>query len=174
MSEQPDTGKASSDAAQTALSHLEEQKVKLNRFMSSFDVHYLKMTNEDQLRRACQEKVLEIHDQMKSFLQQLHNGAQPVEIDFKMFEKEDIPNPELDISDTSILGNEKFYISKYKADIWNNQITPLNIWINSLKQFNALINNGLSSSDCSQEEVAYLADQWQASFGQMLQDFLNR
>lgn len=149
-----------------------EQQQKLERVRQALSLHFPKVANEKFLKQYCAKRIESAYQQMQQYLLAVQQGKQLLPPKFPLLTQDEIPKPEMDMSETSIIGNEKFYLSKYKAEFWNKQITPLNLWLTSLQNFGQAIDDRIKQHERSNPEILQFAQVWLATFSQIVPPIL--
>lgn len=143
----------------------------IRKLSISFDVDN-KVKNREEIIQTCFVKVKDIKQQMDSFLRSIQSGEIPDKSDITQMKKGDIPEAEVDLSRTSMKGNEKFYASQFNGAIRTGIVQAVNTYLMSIQQIQETLLKGLSEGLISIEEAEHYATQLIDHHQKEMQSFL--
>ena len=122
---------------------LKSQAVRFEKMKAALEHSYPRVTNQTDIMNVCREKVQECYKAILVSLEKYQSGGESTMVDLRLLTESEIPTPTIEAKNSSINGNEIFYISKYRSDIWSKTIQPINQWISGLNEIQqALLIDG--------------------------------
>ncbi|MCS5708277.1 protein kinase [Candidatus Berkiella cookevillensis] len=143
----------------------------IRKLSISFDVDN-KVKNREEIIQACFARVQDCKQQMDSFLRDIQSGEIPEKSEVTQIKRGDIPDAEVDLSRTSMKGNEKFYASQFNNTIRTGIVQSVNTYLTSVQQIQDAILKGLSEELITVDEAKRYAEQFLSHHQKNVQSFL--
>lgn len=122
---------------------LQSQAVRFEKMSVALAQLYPRVANQTVIMYVCRQKVHEHYQALLESLEKYQSGGKATMIGLNPLTESEIPTPIIESRNSSIQGNEIFYISKYKSDIWSKTVQPINQWISGIKEIQqVLLNDG--------------------------------